>query len=89
MKASDVDKYRVIDTDAHVIEPYDLWTSRLSVKKWGDKVPHVRFDKNFQEDAWYFGDERVGAGAGQGVRMMRCSMARATAPERVSTPSFV
>jgi predicted TIM-barrel fold metal-dependent hydrolase len=64
MKAIDVDRYRVIDTDAHVIEPYDLWTSRLSVKKWGDKVPHVRFDEAFQEDAWYFGDERVGAGAG-------------------------
>jgi len=30
---------KVIDVDTHVIEPYDLWTSRISVKKWGDKVP--------------------------------------------------
>ena len=36
---------KVIDTDTHVIEPYDLWTSRLDVGKWGDKVPHVRLDE--------------------------------------------
>jgi len=64
MNAIDVDAYRVIDTDTHVIEPYDLWTSRMSVAKWGDLVPHVKFDSERQEDAWYFGDERVGAGAG-------------------------
>jgi predicted TIM-barrel fold metal-dependent hydrolase len=63
MLPSDVDHYRVIDTDTHVIEPYDLWTSRLSVDKWGDKVPHVRWDERHQEDAWYFGTERVGAAA--------------------------
>ena len=56
MLPSDVDQYRVIDTDTHVIEPYDLWTSRLSVEKWGDKVPHVQWDERRQEDAWYFGD---------------------------------
>lgn len=64
MQPSDVDQYRVIDTDTHVIEPYDLWTSRLSVDKWGDKVPHVRWDENLQEDAWFFGEKRVGAAAG-------------------------
>jgi uncharacterized protein len=64
MLAEEVDAYRVIDTDTHVIEPYDLWTSRLSVQKWGDKVPHVQWDEALQEDAWYFGDTRVGAGAG-------------------------
>ena len=63
MLPSDVDQYRVIDTDTHVIEPYDLWTSRLSVDKWGDKVPHVRFDEKRKEDAWYFGTDRVGAAA--------------------------
>ena len=51
MLPSDVDQYRVIDTDTHVIEPYDLWTSRLSVAKWGDKVPHVRVGRAPQEDA--------------------------------------
>ena len=63
MLESEVDRFKVIDTDTHVIEPYDLWTSRLDVDKWGDKVPHVRWDEEFQEDAWYFGDERVGAAA--------------------------
>src|SRR5215210_5017765 len=63
MLPTDVDEYRVIDTDTHVIEPYDLWTSRLSVDKWGDKVPHVEWDGERQEDAWYFGTQRVGAAA--------------------------
>jgi uncharacterized protein len=63
MLASDVDRYRVIDSDTHVIEPYDLWTSRISVKKWGDLVPHVKWDDELQEDAWYFGSARVARGA--------------------------
>ena len=57
-------QYKVIDSDTHVIEPYDLWTSRVSVKKYGDKVPHVKWDEDNQEDAWFFGDERTGAAAG-------------------------
>jgi predicted TIM-barrel fold metal-dependent hydrolase len=63
MLASDVDQYRVIDSDTHVIEPYDLWTSRLSVEKWGNLVPHVQWDDKLHEDAWYFGDTRVSAAA--------------------------
>jgi predicted TIM-barrel fold metal-dependent hydrolase len=57
-------KFKVIDTDTHVIEPYDLWTSRVSVKKFGDKVPHVKWDETNNEDAWFFGSDRVGAAAG-------------------------
>jgi uncharacterized protein len=64
MIPADVDRYRVIDTDTHVIEPYDLWTSRLSPARWGDLVPHVKWDGALKEDAWYFGDTRVSAGAG-------------------------
>src|SRR5271165_4121646 len=63
MQATDVDRFRVVDTDTHVIEPYDLWTSRLPVDKWGDKVPHVAWDDELKEDAWYFGTERVGPAA--------------------------
>ncbi len=37
-----VDQIKVIDADTHITEPYDLFTSRVSTKKWGDKVPHVR-----------------------------------------------
>jgi predicted TIM-barrel fold metal-dependent hydrolase len=48
---------KVIDVDTHVIEPYDLWTSRISVQKWGDKVPHVVWDEVAQRDAWVTGGE--------------------------------
>ena len=48
---------KVIDVDTHVIEPYDLWTSRISVKKWGDKVPHVVWDEKAQRDAWMTGGD--------------------------------
>ena len=46
----------IIDVDTHVIEPYDLWTSRLS-SKWGDRAPQVRWDDNANEDAWFMGGE--------------------------------
>lgn len=36
--------YRIIDADTHVIEPPDLWTSRMSKARWGDLIPHVRFE---------------------------------------------
>ncbi len=34
-------KYGLISVDDHVQEPPDLWTSRLSKAKWGDRIPHV------------------------------------------------
>lgn len=52
------DRYQVIDSDTHVSEPPDLWTSRVSVEKWGDLVPHVRHDPKRGEDRWWFGDVR-------------------------------
>ncbi len=33
------ERIKIIDTDTHVTEPGDLWTSRVS-KKWGDLIPH-------------------------------------------------
>ncbi len=39
------DRYQVIDTDTHISEPHDVWTSRVS-RKWGDLVPHVVRDPN-------------------------------------------
>lgn len=48
---STVDRYRVIDCDCHIVEPYDLWTSRLSAK-WGDEVPHVEWSDERQQDMW-------------------------------------
>jgi hypothetical protein len=56
----------IIDVDTHVIEPYDLWTSRLS-SKWGDRAPQVRWDDNAKEDAWFMGGERLSAAAGSAM----------------------
>jgi predicted TIM-barrel fold metal-dependent hydrolase len=57
------ERYAVADADSHIIEPADLWTSRIS-PKWGDLIPHVRFHERRQEDIWYIGDKRLyGAGA--------------------------
>jgi predicted TIM-barrel fold metal-dependent hydrolase len=62
-----LDTVKVIDADTHVVEPYDLWTSRVSVRKWGDRVPHVRWDDRAQEDLWFSGDQVIGSGAGAGA----------------------
>ena len=34
-------KYGLISVDDHVQEPPDLWTSRLSKTRWGDRIPHL------------------------------------------------
>lgn len=47
----------VIDTDSHVTEPRDLWTSRMSAR-WGDLIPHVN-RLSPEEEAWFIGDRRV------------------------------
>ena len=47
--ATIVDEIPIIDSDTHVIEPADLWTSRLSTKRWGNLIPHVRWDDETQE----------------------------------------
>jgi predicted TIM-barrel fold metal-dependent hydrolase len=59
-----LESVKVIDVDTHVVEPYDLWTSRVSTKKWGDRVPHVRWDERAGEDLWFSGDSVIGSGAG-------------------------
>jgi predicted TIM-barrel fold metal-dependent hydrolase len=60
MSASVVDSIPIIDADTHVVEPPDLWTSRIS-SKWGDQVPHVDWDPVKEEEAWFIGDQRLGA----------------------------
>jgi uncharacterized protein len=55
-------RFRVIDVDTHVVEPYDLWTARVP-EKYGDLIPHVRWDEKAECDAWYFGDARYMVGA--------------------------
>ncbi len=43
--------YPIIDCDAHVNEPPDLWLDRLP-SKWKDRAPQVRHDDN--GDLWIF-----------------------------------
>jgi uncharacterized protein len=35
-----LDSLKIIDVDAHITEPADLWTSRAP-EKWRDRVPRV------------------------------------------------
>jgi predicted TIM-barrel fold metal-dependent hydrolase len=58
---------KVIDVDTHVIEPYDLWTSRVSTARFGDKVPHVVWHEQRGEDVWLSGDRILGAAAAPAV----------------------
>lgn len=63
-----IDTLGIIDSDTHIIEPADLFTSRVP-KKWGDAVPHVRWDDEAQEELWYFGNKKVyAAGLASGAR---------------------
>lgn len=48
----------IIDIDTHIVEPPDLWTSRVPAK-WRDQVPLVRWDADAQEEVWYIGDRRL------------------------------
>src|SRR6185295_6128140 len=48
----------IIDADTHVIEPYDLWTSRMSAK-WGDRTPHVEWDEQTDQECWFIGQQPV------------------------------
>jgi uncharacterized protein len=52
------EQIRVIDTDTHVVEPPDLWTSRLPTH-WGELVPHVEWDEANAEEAWFINGQRV------------------------------
>jgi predicted TIM-barrel fold metal-dependent hydrolase len=40
-------EYTRIDVDAHMQEPPEMWTSRMSAAKWGDRIPHTE---------WYSGE---------------------------------
>ncbi len=69
MATSIAERIPIIDTDSHVSEPADLWTSRVS-RKWGDLVPHVVKDPRGPradgktDDVWIFGGEVAGAMGG-------------------------
>ena len=57
--------YRVISSDSHVIEPPDLWTSRIE-RKFRDKAPHVV--RGEEGDQWWC-DGRLALGVGFAVNV--------------------
>jgi predicted TIM-barrel fold metal-dependent hydrolase len=48
----------IIDTDSHIIEAPDVWTARMSKQKWGDSIPHVKWDESTKMEAWFIGERR-------------------------------
>src|SRR3984893_12086201 len=53
-----IDEIQIIDADTHLVEPPDLWTPRLP-SRFGDLIPHVKWDPDQQEEAWFVGDQRM------------------------------
>ena len=49
------DTVPIVDVDSHVSEPPDLWTARMSKKKWGDQIPHLEFDPQLGMKRWRVG----------------------------------
>ena len=58
MNADVIPPIQIVDADTHLVEPPDLWTARMP-SRWGDVVPHVRWDEQHQEEAWFVGDQRL------------------------------
>lgn len=71
----------IIDTDSHVNEPPDLWTSRMSAKKWGDLVPHVRWNDAADSEFWFVGDTPI-------ATVGTCLMVPGPDGEPVRSPTF-
>ena len=54
------ERVKVIDSDTHISEPEDVWTSRVSKQRWGDLVPHVVPDPEGGPDrVWMFAGEKA------------------------------
>ncbi|HWE55298.1 MAG TPA: amidohydrolase family protein [Acidimicrobiales bacterium] len=51
----DLSTVKIVDTDTHVTEPPDLWTSRVP-KSMIDKVPHVEVHPTTGHHHWRIGD---------------------------------
>jgi predicted TIM-barrel fold metal-dependent hydrolase len=59
---SDMATYRIISSDNHVFEPFDLWTSRAD-NKFKDRVPFIAHEDD--GDWWYCdGHKVIGVAAG-------------------------
>jgi predicted TIM-barrel fold metal-dependent hydrolase len=70
-------KYGLISVDDHVQETPDVWTSRLSQGKWGDRIPHLQRTPEGREQ-W--------VADGQGLLAGRVAQAGALMPDRNREP---
>jgi uncharacterized protein len=48
----------VIDTDTHIVEPFDLWTSRLP-ERYRDRGPTVRWNEATRTSMWFLDDRPI------------------------------
>jgi uncharacterized protein len=72
-----IDKF--ISTNEHVIESPDVWTSRLSKQRWGDRIPHI-VPKADGSEVWLMdGREYPLVGTGSAAA---CMSDRADEPKR-------
>lgn len=71
-------KYGIVSADDHVQETPDLWTSRLSKSKWGDRIPHLQEQEDGSQ-AWLIDGQRL---AMRGVASTGAAM-----PDRNLEPS--
>ena len=70
-------KHGLISVDDHVVEPPDLWISRLSRTKWGDRIPHLATGSDGSE--YWVVD-------GQPLHQSRLPEVGAALPDRIVEP---
>lgn len=51
-------KYGFISADDHVQEHPEVWTSRMSKQKWGERIPHIK-EQADGSDFWMIDGRRV------------------------------
>ena len=71
-------KYGIVSADDHVQETPDLWTSRLSKSKWGNRIPHPEEQEDGSQ-TWVIDGQRL---AMRGVASVGAAM-----PDRNLEPS--
>ncbi|MCL0101866.1 amidohydrolase [Dehalococcoidia bacterium] len=74
-------KYKVISTDDHLQEAPDTWTSRMSEKKWGDKIPQIK-TLDDGTDNWFIYGEQNHIGRGRVARVDGAMPDRTTTVDR-------
>ncbi len=61
---------RIISADDHVIEHSQVWTQRLSRRRWGDRIPHVQRDAD-GSDRWLIDGRKLPLlGSGSAAALM-------------------